>query len=135
MILVMARIAEKLAWGGAVGLLATAVLFALLGGVGAGLRALLGGATAGVVGTGILSWLSLPMDLITLPLSIGTCAAGAAIGVLGSFTAGRLARLGVVLAGMAAVALLVPYAGLQAIGAVMLAGAAASWVTAGRVTE
>ena len=57
-ILVMARTARKLVLGAAVGLVVTAVLFALLGGVATGLRALLGGAAAMVVAGGVLSWLA-----------------------------------------------------------------------------
>jgi predicted RND superfamily exporter protein len=131
-ILVMARTARQLALAAAAGLLATAVVVALLGGSGAGIRALLGGVAAVVTATGVLSWLSLPMDLITLPMSIGTGVAGAAFGALGVITSGRLARLGVTLAVMAVPALVIPYAGAQVLGAVMLGAATASWVSVNR---
>jgi len=128
-ILVMARTAQQLTLAAVAGLLATAVVVALLAGIAAGIRAVLGGVAAVIVTTGVLSWLSLPMDLITIPLSIGAGIGGAAFGALGALTSGRLIRLGVVLAVMAVPMLLIPYAGAQVLGAVMLGAATASWLS------
>jgi len=128
-ILVMARTARHVAAGGAAGLLAMAALAALFGGAGVGARALLGGAGAVAVSAGILGLLGLPLDLITLPLSIANGLVGAAFGALGGMTSGRLARLGIVLMIMAVPLLLIPYAGGQALGALMLGAATASWVS------
>jgi predicted RND superfamily exporter protein len=128
-ILVMARTVRQLAVAAVAALLATAAVVALVGGITAGLRALLGGVSAVVVAIGVISWLSLPMDLITIPLSIGAGISGAACGALGAITSGRLIRLGVVLAVVAVPMLLIPYAGAQVLGAVMLAAATAAWVS------
>jgi predicted RND superfamily exporter protein len=128
-ILVMARTARQLALAAVAGLLATAVVVALLGGIAAGIRAALGGVAAVVVATGVMSGLNLPMDLITIPLSIGAGIGGAAFGALGAVTSGRLIRLGVVLVVMAVPMLLIPYAGAQVLGAIMLGAATVSWVS------
>lgn len=134
-VLVMARLGRQLSIGGALGLLLTALIVALLSGPPAAFPVLLGGSTATVVSVGFLGWLRVPMDLLTIPLCVGSAMAGAALGSLSAFSAERLARIGTVLAIMAVPLLLVPYVGGRVIGALMLAAASATWVNERQMRE
>lgn len=120
MLLVMARVAWKLALGGLALLLATSLGLGVWCGWNASLRWLASGLAAAGVAAGCCGWAGVPIDLVSLPCLIVAAVAGALLGWRGP------AAAALPLAAMAVPALLVPYGLANLAGAALLGPAVAA---------
>jgi predicted RND superfamily exporter protein len=116
-VLVMARVARQVAGSAALAVLLAVGATAVSAGRAAALRALAAGLAAALVGGGVLGWAGHALDLVSLPLLAGVVVASVALGGAG----GPLARLGLGLAGAAAVALAAPLPAAPLVAALLLA--------------
>jgi hypothetical protein len=123
-VLVSARLARRFAAGLALLVAITAVALGLAIGRDALVRATAGGLVAGAVAAGLVGWLGLGIDLVTLPAIAAVTAAGAALGGLAAGTAvAGLGRAGLAMAAVGGLALLSP-SGLLRLTGILLAAPA-----------
>jgi hypothetical protein len=123
MLLAATETARGLAVGSVV-LLVVVVLGAALGcGRRAAVRAAASALGTGVTALGLFGWLGLPLDLVTLPATVGALAASAAVGALAAEPAwcGRYLALTLLAAG--AVGIAVPLAATRLVGILLVAPA------------
>jgi predicted RND superfamily exporter protein len=112
-VLATARAARRLAVGAAALLLLGAGGISVLRGARTGAVALAGGAATAVLACGAFGWLGVPIDLVSLPILVGTAATGMVFGALGGATLCAPA-----LAAMAVLALAGAFAGVGLLGVV-----------------
>lgn len=115
-LLVMARVARRVAGFALVGLLVVAGVAGAAGGWRAAIRALGAGAVAVGVGAGVLGWTGTAVDLVSLPLLAGAAVATAALGGV----APPPGRFGLGLVGAGALALVAPLPAAALVAALLL---------------